>query len=98
MVTFHVWAPVGHRITNIEPYLQDYRWKAWATTVHKEALKAGEWNTLNITVPLEYQDKDNVTQATITPLKRLGLRFSTDAAWVGTLYIDSISWNQMNIN
>jgi hypothetical protein len=32
------------------------------------------------------------TADTVSPLKRLGLRISTGAAWTGTLYIDSINW------
>jgi hypothetical protein len=91
-VTFHVWVPAGHQVTSIQPYLQDYNWQAWTTTWYG-SLTAGAWNTLTITVPLTYQDSNNVTQTVVTPLKRLGLRISTGAAWTGTLYVDSIDWS-----
>jgi hypothetical protein len=91
-LSFHVWVPAGHQVTKIEPYLQDFNWQAWTTTWYG-SLTAGAWNTLTITVPLTYQDNNNVTQPTVAPLKRLGLRISTGAAWTGTLYIDSIDWS-----
>jgi hypothetical protein len=28
----------------------------------------------------------------ITPLNRLGLRFTTSGAWTGTVYVDAIDW------
>ena len=92
-VTFHVWVPAGHQVTAIEPYLQDYNWARTAGLPGN--LTAGAWNTLTLTVPPTYQDKDNVTQATFTPLKRLGLRIATGAAWTGTIYIDSIHWSTL---
>jgi hypothetical protein len=91
-VSFHIWVPAGHQLTSIQPYLQDFNWQAWTTTWYA-SLTAGAWNTLTITVPLTYQDSNNVTQPTVTPLKRLGLKISTGAAWTGTLYIDSIDWS-----
>jgi aryl-phospho-beta-D-glucosidase BglC (GH1 family) len=91
-VTFHVWVPAGHQITAIEPFLQDHNWSAWTSTWYG-SLKAGAWNTLTITVPLTYKDSNNVTQPTVSPLKQLGLKFTTGAAWTGTLYIDSIDWS-----
>ena len=91
IVTFHVWVPVGHQVSNIQPYLQDFNWQAY-TTIWYGNLQAGAWNTLTIQVPLTYVDGNGVTQPTIAPLKRLGLKFATGAAWTGTLYIDSIDW------
>jgi hypothetical protein len=79
-VSFHVWIPAGSKITTIEPYLQDYSW-GWASNP-TSSFTAGAWNTLTLTVPA----------TSITPLKRLGLRFTTSAAWTGTVYVDSIDW------
>lgn len=80
-VTFRVWVPAGHQLTSIEPYLQDYHW-AWSATSYT-SLTAGAWNTLTLEVPPD----------ATTPLQRLGLRFSTGAAWSGTVYVDSIDWS-----
>lgn len=80
-VTFRVWVAAGNQVTTIEPYLQDYNW-AW-TGSRYGSLAAGAWNTLTIKVP----------PGATTPLKRLGLKISTGAAWTGTLYIDSIDWS-----
>ncbi|MCU6501322.1 cellulase family glycosylhydrolase [Rugamonas sp. A1-17] len=79
-VTFHVWIPTGSPVTTVEPYLQDYHW-AWASTPYG-GLTAGAWNTVTLTVPA----------TAIAPLNRLGLRFTTSAAWTGTIYVDSIDW------
>jgi len=79
-VTFHVWIPAGSKITAVEPYLQDYNW-GWASNP-SSSFTAGAWNTLTLTVP----------STSITPLNRLGLRFTTSAAWTGTVYVDAIDW------
>jgi aryl-phospho-beta-D-glucosidase BglC (GH1 family) len=95
-ITFHVWVPVGSQVTTIEPYFASFDWNVWRSTWYG-SLTAGAWNTLTITVPLTYtyvdSNKNTVTADTITPLKRLGLKISTGAAWTGTLYIDSIDWS-----
>ncbi|MEO7100216.1 MAG: cellulase family glycosylhydrolase, partial [Luteolibacter sp.] len=80
LVTFHVWIPSGSKITTIDAYLNDYNW-AWTSTGHGN-LTSNAWNTIIFTVP---------SDAT-TPLKQLGLRISTNAAWTGTCYIDSVGW------
>lgn len=83
-VTFHVWVPAGNQVNAIEPYLQDHDWQNWTTTWYGQAgLATDAWNTLTVTVPAGIP----------TPLKRLGLRISTSAAWAGTLYVDSINWS-----
>jgi hypothetical protein len=79
-VTFHVWVPTGSKIKTIEPYVSDYNW-GW-TSNPTVSFTAGAWNTLTLTVP----------STAITPLNRLGLRFTTSAAWTGTVYVDSIDW------
>jgi hypothetical protein len=79
-VTFHVWVPAGSAITTIEPYATDYNW-GW-TSNPTGSFTAGAWNTVTLTVP----------STAITPLNRLGLRFTTSGAWTGTVYVDSIDW------
>lgn len=79
-ITFRVWIPSGSQITTVEPYLQDYNW-AWSQSWYG-SLTANAWNTLTLTVP----------STATTPLKLLGIRFTTSAAWTGTCYIDSVSW------
>jgi len=46
------------------------------------SLKTNAWNTLTVTVPSN----------AVTPLNSLGVQFSTNGAWTGTCYVDSISW------
>ena len=31
-ITFRVWIPSGHKITTLQPYLQDYNW-AWTSSL-----------------------------------------------------------------
>jgi hypothetical protein len=80
-VSFHVWIPAGHQISNIQPYSEDFNY-GWDSSWYGN-LTAGAWNTLTIKVP---------TSRT-TPLKQLGLQFSIGAAWTGTVYVDSIDWS-----
>ena len=79
-ITFRVWIPGGSAVTMIEPYSNDYNW-AWNSSWFGN-LSANAWNTVTLTIP---------TTRT-TPLRQLGLRMTTNAAWTGTCYIDSISW------
>jgi hypothetical protein len=80
-ITFHVWIPSGSQITTLQPYLQDYNW-GW-TAGWNGNLTANAWNTITLTIP----------PTAVTPLKQLGIQFTTSAAWPGTCYIDSVAWN-----
>jgi lysophospholipase L1-like esterase/fibronectin type 3 domain-containing protein len=80
-ITFRVRIPSGSAISAIEPYLSDYNW-AWASSWYGN-LTANTWHSITLTVPSGHT----------TPLKQLGLRFSTNAAWTGTCYVDSVSWD-----
>ena len=83
-ITFRVWIPGGSAVTAIEPYLSDYNW-AWASSWYGN-LAANTWHTITLTVPSGHT----------TPLKQLGLRFSTNAAWTGTCHVDSVSWGALS--
>jgi hypothetical protein len=80
-ITFHVWIPNSSPITTLQPYLQDDNWN-W-TSGYYGSLTANAWNTITVTVP----------PTAITPLQELGIEFTTSAAWTGTCYVDSVSWN-----
>jgi len=79
-ITFRVRIPAGSAVTAIEPYLSDYNW-GWASRWYGN-LAANTWHTITLTIPSDRP----------TPLKQLGLRISTNAAWTGTCYVDSVSW------
>ncbi len=80
-ITFHVWIPVGSPVNVLQPYLMDYNW-GWTSSWYG-SLTPGAWNTVTLTVPT----------TAVTPLQELGLQFTTTAAWAGTCYIDSITWD-----
>jgi hypothetical protein len=80
-ITFHVWIPSGSKISSIQPYIQDYNWNS--TWGNSASLKANAWNTFTLTVP----------QTATVPFQYLAIEFWTSAAWTGTCYVDSISWN-----
>ncbi|HLP76248.1 MAG TPA: cellulase family glycosylhydrolase [Candidatus Paceibacterota bacterium] len=80
-VTFRVWIPSGHKISSIQPYMQDKNW-AWTSSWYG-SFTANAWNTLTLTVPAN----------AVSPFANFGLQFATSAAWTGTCYIDAISWN-----
>jgi len=80
-ITFQVWIPSGSQITSLQPYLQDYNW-AWTSSVYG-SLTPNAWNTITLTVP----------STAVSAFHNLGIQFATSAAWSGTCYIDSVSWN-----
>jgi fibronectin type 3 domain-containing protein len=79
-VTFRVWIPAGGAVTTIEPYSSDFNW-GWTSSWYGNPT-ANTWNTFTLTIPSDRT----------APLKQLGLRMTTNAAWTGTCYIDSVSW------
>ncbi|MCY1082269.1 hypothetical protein [Archangium lansingense] len=84
-VSFRVWIPAGSRITGLQPYVQQGSTGGWLWTgawVAPTSLKAGDWSTVTVKLP---------TNA-VSPLHQLGLELFTDAAWSGTVYVDSVSW------
>jgi hypothetical protein len=78
-ITFRVWAPAGHTISSIVPFMQDYNW-GW-TQSWSGSPAANSWSTVTLKAPAN----------AVSPLKRLSLQFNTSGAWAGTVYIDSIS-------
>jgi aryl-phospho-beta-D-glucosidase BglC (GH1 family) len=78
-ISFRIWAPAGHTISSIEPYMQDLNW-GW-TQSWSGSPAANSWSTVTLKAPA------NV----LSPLKRLSLQFKTSGAWAGTVYVDSIS-------
>ena len=80
-ITFRVWIPSGHRISNLQPYMQDKNW-GWASRWYG-SFTPNAWNTVALTVPAN----------AVGPFQRLGIQFATSAGWTNTCYIDSVSWN-----
>ena len=80
-ITFRVWMPSGHKISNLQPYMQDRNW-GWTSSWYG-SFTPNAWNTLSLTVP---------TNA-VMPFQNLGIEFATSAGWTNTCYIDSVSWN-----
>src|SRR5262249_25029984 len=83
-VTYHVWCPVGSGVTNVQPYVLQGAGGNWAWTGNLQpmsALKAGAWNTLQVTVP-----------AGAAALYSLGVEFTTGKTWTGICYVDAVAW------
>jgi hypothetical protein len=78
-ITFHVWIPIGSKVTALQPYIMDHN-NTWASSWYA-SFTAGAWNTLTLTVPAN----------AATPLNTLGIQFFTSGAWTGTCYLDSVS-------
>lgn len=81
-ITFHVWIPGGAKIGAVQPFVQDRNWNWIGNYIGSGNLTFGEWNTITVTVPANAP----------TPMQKLGVQFFTSAAWTGTCYIDSISY------
>ena len=80
-ITFHVWIPSGHKISNLQPYLQDANW-AW-TSGWYGSFTPNAWNTISLTVPAN----------AVAPFHALGIQFNTSTGWTNTCYLDSVSWS-----
>lgn len=82
-VTFHVYVPQASTIDWVQPYVLEgtpgYRWTG--TKVGIADLSVGAWNTITVVVPSD-----------AVPIESLGVQFHVDAAWTGTVYVDSIDW------
>ena len=80
-ITFRVWIPSGHKISNLQPYMQDRNW-GWTSSWYG-SFTPNAWNTVALTVPAN----------AVAPFQNLGIQFATSAGWTNTCYIDSVSWN-----
>ena len=80
-ITFRVWIPSGHKISNLQPYMQDNNWN-WTSSWYG-SFTPNAWNTLSLTVPAN----------AVSAFHYLGIQFATSAGWTNTCYIDSVSWN-----
>ena len=80
-ITFRIWIPAGHKISNLQPYLQDNNW-GWTSSWYG-SFTPNAWNTLALTVPAN----------AVSPFHYLGIQFNTSAGWTNTCYLDSVSWN-----
>ena len=80
-ITFRIWIPSGHKISNLQPYMQDNNW-GWTANWYG-SFTPNAWNTLSLTVPAN----------AVSPFHYLGIQFNTSAGWTNTCYIDSVSWN-----
>src|SRR5262249_54150387 len=84
-VTFRIWVPSGSKLTSVQPYVQQGAGGGWLWTGNWQPianLTPNAWTTITVTVPSN----------AVTPLYQLGVEFTTNAAWTGTCYIDSVRW------
>jgi hypothetical protein len=84
-VSFRLWVPAGSRISGVQPFLQQGatgNWQWSGTWIPITSLRAGEWNTITLQVP----------STAASPLYQLGVELFTNAAWSGTVHLDSVSW------
>lgn len=85
VVTVHVWIPTGSAISSVQPFVQlrtDAGFRSTGTPVQIGNLTTGAWNTIQVQVPAN----------AATPLNELGVEFTTNATWTGTIYVDSVGW------
>jgi hypothetical protein len=83
LITFHVWIPIGAPIADVQPFVQqgpDAGFVFTGTNTPIASLTLGSWNTITVTVPTNAQ----------IPLRQIGVEFTTNATWMGTVYVDSI--------
>ena len=79
-IQFHIWIPQANNLSAVDPFVEDHNWTWTGNWQSMSALAAGAWNTITVTVPT----------TAITPLQELGIQFTLNAPWSGTVYIDSV--------
>jgi hypothetical protein len=79
-VTFRVFIPSGAPVSAVQPYLADRNW-VWAQTYNTN-LPRNAWVTLTAVVPAN----------AALPLKEIGVKLYTSAAYTGPVYLDAIQW------
>jgi hypothetical protein len=85
VVSYRVWFPAGSAVTAIQPYVLQGAAGGWAWTGNwrsTSALVAGQWNTIQVTVP----------STAAVPLAELGVQITTGGTWTGAVYVDSVTW------
>jgi hypothetical protein len=85
VVTFHVWFPAGSALTAIQPYVLQGAAGGWLWTGNwrsTSGLAAGQWNTIQVTVPAN----------AMLPLWELGVQLTTGSSWTGSAYVDAVTW------
>jgi hypothetical protein len=84
-VSFRVWFPAGSAISAIQPYVLQGAAGGWTWTGNwrpTSGLTAGQWNTIQVTVPAN----------AAVPLAELGVQFTTTGTWTGAAYVDRVTW------
>jgi len=79
-VSFRVFIPSGAPISAVQPYLADGNW-VWAQSYNTN-LPRDAWVTMTAVVP----------QNAALPLKEIGVKFYTSAAYTGPVFLDAIQW------
>jgi Mannanase, galactose-binding domain-like len=85
VVSFRIWFPAGSALTAVQPYVLQGAAGGWLWTGSWRAtssLTAGQWNTIQVTVPAN----------AAVPLAELGVQLTTGAAWTGSVYVDAVTW------
>jgi hypothetical protein len=80
-VTYHIWIPATHGLVSVQPYVMDDAFAWTGTWTAAGSLVAGSWNTLTLELP-----------QTFTKVLELGVEFSTNGPWTGTVYVDAVAW------
>jgi hypothetical protein len=84
IVNFRIFLPTNHRISWLQPYVQQGASGNWTWTGNWQAatnLRAGAWNTVAVQVP-----------SNSTGLSSLGVQVATNGSYTGELYIDSVAY------
>jgi hypothetical protein len=77
-VILNIWIPCGVELTSINPFIADQSWNFLAGA-WTSSYTANDWNTFVILIPAD------------SKVGYLGIEFQSSAAWMNTLYLDSIA-------
>ncbi len=81
-VTYQVWVPEGHKISDLQGFMQTTTSGSWVSEGRSGSqIGAGAWTQLSIRVPESYAGRD--------PLE-LGVRLLVNGPWSGVVYIDAV--------
>jgi hypothetical protein len=84
VVSFHIYLPANHRVSWIQPYVQQGASGNWTWTGNWQSasnLRTDTWNTLTVQVP-----------SNSSGLSSLGVQVATNGTYAGPIYVDSVSF------
>ena len=81
-VMAHIWCPRENNLTSIALFVEEGNGSWDNDWEPKSNIDFGSWTGFRVLVPTD----------AVTPVRRVGVEFTSHAEWKGTCYVDSVEW------